>query len=147
MVILGILAAMAAPSFFVRDAFDSRGFYDQIISTLRYAQKTAIAQHQFVCVAFPANNGITLTYGPDNTCASGTLGSPSGTPYPLVSNNATFAPVPATGLSFDCLGRPRGVNAPLGVCGDLAGVLAANQLVQVQGAPLITIEAETGYVH
>lgn len=146
-VILGILAAMAAPRFFDRNTFESRGFYDQVISTLRYAQKAAIAQHRFVCVSFPANNSVTLTYGTDNTCASGTLASPSGTPYPLTSSNATFSSFPAVGFSFDCLGRLRSIGPPVGVCGDSIGVLAVNQAVQVQDAPLITIEMETGYVH
>lgn len=49
-VILGIISAVAAPRFFDRNVFESRGFYDQVISTLRYAQKIAIAQRTSVCV-------------------------------------------------------------------------------------------------
>ena len=37
MIIAGILAAMALPRFFDRNIFESRGFHDQVISTLRYA--------------------------------------------------------------------------------------------------------------
>jgi MSHA pilin protein MshC len=147
MIIVGIMAAIVAPRFFNTNTFQSRGFADQVQATLRYAQKEAIAQRRFVCVSFLANNSITLTYGTDNTCASGTLASPSGTAYPLTSNNAIFSPVPAAGFSFDCLGRPRTINAPVGACGDANGVLVANQTVQVQNATLITIERETGYVH
>ena len=50
MVIIGVLAAVAAPRFSQRSSFDSRGFYDQALSTLRYAQKIAIAQRRTVCV-------------------------------------------------------------------------------------------------
>lgn len=132
MVILGIIATVAAPRFFDRNTFDSRGFYDQIISTLRYAQKAAIAQHRFVCASFPANNSVTLTYGATNACADGTLASPSGDPYPLTSNQASFTAIPLA-FSFDALGKPS---------------FATQTSIAVNGyATPILIEAETGYVH
>ena len=133
-VIIGILAAVTAPRFFTRSVFDSRGFYDQVISTLRYAQKSAIAQRGFVCVAFSANS-VTLTTG--TTAACGTpLAGPTGTaPYTVSSSQTTFsggvAPLPAT-FYFDALGRA--VSPP--------------GSISVDGyASSITIEAETGYVH
>jgi MSHA pilin protein MshC len=131
MVIAGVLAAMLAPRFFGRSVFESRGFYDQVVSTLRYAQKTAIAQHRFVCVSFPDNSSITLKYGTDNTCAGGTLASPSETPYPLTNSNASFTATPVA-FNFDALGRP-----------SASGVIAVSGYT---AAP-ITVEAETGYVH
>lgn len=140
MVIMGVLAALAAPRFFVRDAFDSRGFYDQTLSTLRHAQKIAIAQHRLVCVAFAANS-ITLTIdsntpadGACNAAAaipSGNLTSPGGvTPYVVnAPTGITYAPVPA-GFTFNALGRP-----------------SAGRIISVNGyATVITVEAETGYV-
>jgi MSHA pilin protein MshC len=133
MIIAGVLAAVAIPLFFDNNAFQSRGFYDQVISTLRYAQKAAIAQHRFVCVSFPANNSVTLTYGTTNACADGTLASPSGTSYPLTSSNASFANPQPTAFSFDALGKPS---------------FATSQSITVSGyANSITVEAETGYVH
>ncbi|MEK7810720.1 MAG: prepilin-type N-terminal cleavage/methylation domain-containing protein, partial [Pseudomonadota bacterium] len=44
MVIVGILAVVALPRFFDKNTFDSRGYADQVISTLRFAQKVAVAQ-------------------------------------------------------------------------------------------------------
>ena len=131
-VIMGILAAMAAPRFFDRNVFDSRGFYDQVISTLRYAQKAAIAQHRFVCVSFPANNSITVTYGTTNSCVDGTLASPSGDPYPLINRQTSFSGgVPPAPFYFDALGKP-----------------SARQDISVSDyATHIIVEAETGYVH
>lgn len=41
--IAGILAAVAAPRFFERSAFDERGYYDELASALRYAQKLSVA--------------------------------------------------------------------------------------------------------
>ena len=138
-VILGILAAVAAPRFFDRNVFDSRGFYDQVKSTVRYAQKSAIAQRRFVCVTFPANNQISLSYGTTNACADGVLASPSGDSYPLVSKNATFNPTPG-GFGFSALGRP--VNAA-GVALTVAPIIT----VRDYEATPIRVEVETGYVH
>lgn len=130
MIIVGIMAAVALPKLFERGTYDSREFYDQVKATLRYAQKAAIAQHRFVCVAFPANNSVTLTFGSDSSCASGTLASPTGTAYPLTSSQAAFTSIPAN-FNFDALGRA-----------------SAGSTITVSGySPSITVEQETGYVH
>lgn len=129
MVIVGILAVAALPRFFDRNVFDSRAYYDQVISTLRYAQKTAIAQHRFVCVAFTASS-ITLTYGATNACGSD-LTSPAGvTPYTVTA--------------------PSGVTLSNGVdfYFDALGKASAAQDIAVSGyATRIFVVAETGYVH
>lgn len=137
MVILGVIAAIAAPRFFSRNTFDSRSFYDQAISTLRYAQKAAIAQRRFVCVAFTANS-ITLTAGATAACGANLTGPTGLSPHLVSSSNASFATTPAA-FSFDALGRPR----------DAAGVvLTVQQSITVAGyATPIRIEGETGYVH
>lgn len=129
MVILGVIAAIAMPRFFERGGFDSRSFYDQTLSTLRYAQKAAIAQRRFVCVAFTANS-ITLTTGTPPVCGTN-LAGPTGTaPYQISSNTSSFAATP-TAFNFDALGRAS---------------LAQN--ITVSGyATTIAVEAETGYVH
>ena len=129
MVIVGILAVVAAPRFFDRNTFDSRGFYDQTISTLRYAQKAAVAQHRFVCVAFSANS-ITLTYGATAACGSD-LTSPAGqTPY-IITAPSGVTLSGGTSFNFNALGKA-----------------SAAQSITVSGyATPITVEAETGYVH
>jgi len=128
MVIAGVLASFALPYFTDRAKFNSRGFHDQVISTLRYAQKAAIAQNRFICVAFTANS-IAVNYGNDNTCASGVLASPSGTPYPIENSNISVAST-QNPLWFDALGKPQ-----------------ASAVITVQNTAPITIELETGYVH
>lgn len=143
--IMGILAAIAVPRFFGRDVFESRGFHDQVMAALRFAQKTAIAQHQFVCVNFPDARSVTLSTGPSNACGT-PLSDPAGSAaYAISSSQSAFAPLPAA-FSFDCLGRPRDV-AGTATCGNAAGILAANQTLQVQNATAIVVEQETGYVH
>jgi MSHA pilin protein MshC len=129
-VIAGILAAVAAPRFFEVDVFRSRGFADEVKASLRYAQKIAIAQRRFVCVAFTADR-VTLTTGPTAACGTA-LQSPTGDASYVINApaNTEFAAVPE-GFNFNALGRP-----------------SAGQVINVTGATnAITIEAETGYVH
>ncbi|MDD5329908.1 MAG: type II secretion system protein [Sulfuricella sp.] len=137
MVIVGVLAATAIPRFFNRGDFDARSFSDQTLSILRYAQKSAIAKHRFVCATFTANS-VALTFGATAACGAG-LAGPDGQPAPyfVASANASFTATPAA-LSFDALGRTY----------DAAGVaLAADRVMSVNGlATTITVEAETGYV-
>ena len=130
-VILSILSIIAIPKFFDNSVFQARGFADQVLATLRYAQKTAIAQHRLVCVNLTSTT-LTLTIAANNgntSCslavnlpdrASNTLTAPSG-----ITLN------PATSLNFNALGQ---VNAPANIT--ISGVATA-----------ITVEAETGYVH
>lgn len=138
MVIVGILAVSALPRFFDKNTFDSRGFYDQTISTLRYAQKLAIAQRRFVCVAFAANS-ITLTYDAvapgvahtAATCPGTALTSSTGiTPYTVTAPGGVTLSGYAD-FNFSALGKP-----------------SAAQSILVSDYPTaITVETETGYVH
>ena len=130
MVIIGILAVAVAPRFLGVSVFQSRGFADQVQASLRYAQKEAIAQHQFVCVAFTGNS-VTLSIGTTAACGTPLL-SPTGGPYAITAPaGITFAAVP-TSFSFNALGQPIPNPPPIYISG------ATNA---------ITIEAETGYVH
>lgn len=138
MVILGIVAAVAYPRFSSRNVFDSRGYYDQAISTLRFAQKLAIAQRRFICVAFAANS-ITLTYDPvapgathsGASCPGLPMTSPAGvTPFTITAPTPEVTLSGYSNFSFDALGRP-----------------SAAQTIAVSGYGTLTVEAETGYVH
>lgn len=131
-VIIGIMSAVAIPRMFDRGVYDSRGFYDQTLATIRFAQKSAIAKRRFVCVTFPADNSITLTHGATVACADGTLLGPAGTNYPIVNTRTTYTSVPAA-FSFNALGSPTPQNIPN---------------ILVNGYPIaISVERETGYVH
>ena len=133
--IVGILAAIAVPRFFDRNTFDSRGFYDQAIAALRYAQKVAVAEHRNVCVTFTPNS-IVLTQVAGGAACPGTapgnnlLNPANGSPYSVSSSNASLSGF--SNFSFNSLGQP-----------------SAPQTISVSGytvAP-IRVEAETGYVH
>ena len=138
--IAGFLAIMAFPRFIDRFVFERQGFYDQVVSTLRYAQKAAIAQRRFVCVAFTANS-ITLSYDAtppgmtytSATCPGLALAGPGGqSSYTVSSSSAAFVVTPAA-FYFDALGRPS---------------VGSRQTISIASVTSpIHVEAETGYVH
>jgi MSHA pilin protein MshC len=131
MVVVGILAIAVLPRFFDANVFKSRGFADQVQASLRYAQKEAIAQHQFVCAAFTTNS-VTLSTGATSACGTPLL-SPTGGQYQVTAPaGISFAAVPS-GFSFNALGQPNP---------------NAKQTISISGtANSIIVEAETGYVH
>jgi MSHA pilin protein MshC len=140
--IVGILAVAAIPRFFDRSTFDSRGFYDETLAALRYAQKTAIAQRRNVCITFAVNQvalSIANASGGNEACPQA-LASPTGvSPFIVTprSSGISFSSLPAS-FHFDALGRPR----------DASNAAAPLQTFQVTGLALnITVEPETGYVH
>jgi len=117
LIIVGILAVAVLPRFFTVSDFEDRGSADQVKSLLRFAQKTAIAQHQNISVAIsgnaPSSNcTITLT-GTTLTCAVKSA----------VTGGGTY--------TFDALGRP----------------VPNTQSTLSIGGTTLTIEQETGYVH
>lgn len=140
MVIIGIIAAVAAPRLFDSNVFQSRGFADQVKASLRYAQKVAIAQHRFVCVDISSN---TVTLNIDTTPISSAHTVATCPASPVVTSNMTLpeggayrisrsgATVDNAYFNFDALGRPS----------------APQPGIAVGGVTLpIIVEVETGYV-
>ena len=130
LVILGILAAYAAPRLFNMDDFNARGFHDETLSLLRYAQKTAIAQRRTVCVTLNAT-GVTLTIFADNPAIGTCAAAP-----PL---EPTAPPRGGTGL----VGTPAAFQfTPLGSTDQATAVS-----ITITNSTPITVEANTGYVY
>lgn len=132
-VILGLLAAVVGPRFVGRDAFESRGFYDEAQLVVRYAQKTAIAWRRpvFVCVTATAVSAGTVS-GCGTPVAHPVTGNPLTTTAP---SGVTLTPA---SFSFDGGGRPN-PNAQVTIA--FASTIAGDSARQ------IVVEAETGYVH
>jgi len=140
LLLLGILAVFVTPRFFDRNFYESRGFYDEVLSVLRYAQKAAIAQRRNVCVQFSATT-VTLTIAsatgaaaPCNTELAGptavrpySVTAPSGTQFANTSNS----PATPTDFTFNALGQ-----ASIGQTFRISGFGQDINVVQ-----------ETGYVH
>ena len=138
MIILGILAATAAPRL-SNSGFDERRLRDEAVAALRYAQKTAIASRQMTCAVFADNAHLavhieTSPGAGDCTTTGPVLNGPTGEALAVTALRGTsFSAFPAGWITFDGLGRPAGM-APIAVNG-------------LSPALTITIETETGYVH
>lgn len=148
-VLLGVLSVFAAPRLFNSQDFYAKGFHDETMAYLRFAQKTAIAQRRTVCVTFGANS-LTLaaalnapTAAAANAdCATATTNfrGPKGESPPSLTakGTVTYTATP-TALNFNGLGQP---TTSAGV------VLTAARTLQVNGAAKpITVEFDSGYVH
>lgn len=127
-VMLGVLAVFAAPRILNTGDFSARGFHDETLSLLRYAQKTAIAQRRTVCVSLNAN-GVSLTMDtnspPDGVCDA--------TP--------TMPNIPKGGLGL--AGTVAAFQfTPLGSTNQAAAIG-----ITIANSTSITVEADTGYVH
>lgn len=133
-VIIGVLAVAAIPRMFDRSTFESRGFYDETLSALRYAQKSAIAQRRTVCATF-TNASLTLTIASTTgatTCNTNLASPTGGNPFSVTprSSGIAYTATP-TNFTFNALGQA-----------------SSTQTILVNGATgSIIIEQDTGYVH
>lgn len=157
-VVVGILAAFAAPRFMQNETFDARTFTDQNLSMLRYAQKLAIAQNRPV-FALLNGNRIALCFQVACATADRVLapaGANSGSVATVTAcgntgtwfcegrpNNVSYTPASAV-FYFNALGRPFAT-------GDIEPVSSFGRLnIAIGGGGItrtIVVEAETGYVH
>ncbi len=137
--IAGLLALVAIPRFTGTDSFASRGFFDQALETVRFAQKTSVAWRTQIFVCVTANSvtasavagcGTPLVHPVTGAALSAT--APSGVSLSLVSFSFT-QPTPT-----QAGGRP----SP-----DAQVVIAVTSTIAGDPARQIVVERETGYVH
>jgi len=102
--LVGFIAAVAAPRFFGKSAFEERGVYDEVIAAARYAQKLAITNRCTVRLTLNSN-GFTIR---QSTSASvcGTGADTLAVPHPGQCRS------PAAGNNYDC-NTPAGVSITL----------------------------------
>ena len=154
--IVGILAVAVVPRFFETSDFEARGYYDTVTNTLRYAQKTAIAQRRVVYAKLDTATGqISLCFANHATVAcSSDVRKPTGeTPYVVnVPSGVTLAlsSAPANNtLFFDSLGRPYASSDS--VPSETSSTSSFSTLtVTISGggqARTFTVERESGYVN
>jgi MSHA pilin protein MshC len=137
MVLLGVMAAFLTPQLNTKD-FDARGFHDETLALLRCAQKAAIAQRRTVCVSFTSGSAaLSVATAPASSNCDGNLTGPKGeTPAQVTAPaDVAYQAVPAGAFWFSALGQP--------------SQALALQVTQggVAAGPVITVEADTGYVH
>ncbi|MGA9032234.1 MAG: GspH/FimT family pseudopilin [Sulfuricaulis sp.] len=131
-VIIALIAAVSGPLFFDVDVFRQRGFFEETLSTLRYAQKYAVATGCPVRVQTTAT-GFTL-YRPANAaaCAAGPYNTPIADPS---GNAATFTRTAPPGVTLSVHNFTFAAD----------GSASANQSINV-GGTTFQVVAATGFV-
>jgi len=135
MVLVGILTAVAMPRILGSNVMAGTAWRQQIVSALRYAQKSAVSHRRLVC----ANVGaklvtLTIAQSPGGACGPA-LPSPDGSPYSTSDNN-----VAATGAIGTIYFQPDGQITNNGG----APLVAAT--ISITGEQNIRIDGVTGHV-
>lgn len=137
-VMLGILSATALPTFFDKNTFAERAFFDDTLNAVRYAQKLAVATGCKVKVSISSDR-YTLTRQGDSSSASCTGGST----YSLAVSH------PSSGAS-NYSGIESGVtltSSPSFFIFDALGTVSTDATLTVDGSKTISVIAETGFVY
>jgi MSHA pilin protein MshC len=136
--IVGILAAVSGPLFFNVQTFQERGFFDETLSAMRYAQKYAVASHCTVRVTFGANGFALDRPAAAAACTSGPFGTPLEDPS---GNAATFTRTAPSGITL----TTTPATATIDFTASGAASLAAPVVVTIGGRSFQVIPA-TGFV-
>lgn len=150
LIIIGLLAAVAGPRFFDLDVFHARGFYDEVLSALRYAQRTAIAQRRVVYVRLDTTS-VSACYANTFPCTAPAdqVPGPYGEKPFSVNAGSGVSLAPVTTLFFDALGRPHNGTDPVPTSQINTSTFTANLTISLTGGGdtrTVTVERETGYV-
>lgn len=131
LVVMGVLAVVVIPRFW-GSTFDDARFFDESITALRYAHRSALTMQRTVCVALTGTT-ITLTYDAaygGATCPGANLPRPDGaSPYLVTAPG---------GGGF--------IGAPVSFQFDRVGTPSIAQTLTMSGGQII-IEPLTGHVH
>ena len=136
-VILGIVAAFAAPRFFDDRTFLQRGYYEELAAALKYSQKLAVASGCHVQVVIDsagyrarqqAAQGDTCDTG-DTTWATNVVLADGDLLAGAMPSGIVLSPLVTT-VTFDALGRPDP---------------AADQDIDI-GPFTLTVRADSGFI-
>ncbi len=118
-VIVGVLAATAAPTFFDNQPFAERGYADELASTLRFARRVAVASECRVAVSINPGGYTVNQHATFGNCASGTTWNtpvrrPDGRPL-SGTTPADVTVTPALLVVFNADGSIAGAPSPLAI--------------------------------
>ncbi len=137
LLLVGILSAVAFPRFFHPSDYQQRGFYDEVASAVRYAQKFAVASG---CDVQVSTAGGTYALHQRATCANGSFNRTVSRP----AGSGPFTGTAPGGISFTASPSTFYFNA-LGQTIDPATGAVAPATVTV-GGRTFTVVGESGYV-
>ena len=135
-VILATIGMLAGPRFFDNDAFDERGYYDELASALRYAQKVAVASGCRVAVDITVN-----TYALSQQAPLGGHCDPADAGFPVAVRLSTGDVV--AGTAPGSITTAPSITIVYGALGQTN--LAADQVISV-GSRALTVDASSGLV-
>lgn len=137
LILVGILAVVALPRLDGAQDFGALAFRDRVATSLRYAQKSAVAKRRMVCATVAAGT-LTLTMASTfgGACDTAMTG-PDGANPAAVSPSAAVVLAPAGTLHF----QPSGA-----ITSDAAGTVSATGTITVTGQADINLRGATGYV-
>jgi MSHA pilin protein MshC len=133
-VLLGILSFFAGARLSDRNSANARGFADQVASTLRFAQKAAIAQRRNVYVNIDTGTRRVRACLDAATACATPLASPAGGALDVTGASGVTLTSSSSQFSFDALGRPS---------------FASNLTLTTSASGLtfsVIVETESGYV-
>jgi len=107
-VLLSILSVFALSSLFDQDEFAARGFFDDTVNAVRFAQKLAISTGCEVQVTISAAGYQMSQKGPPD-CATGAfiaVKNPANRGNNYLNLNSGFSLSPVTSITFDARGIP-----------------------------------------
>jgi MSHA pilin protein MshC len=141
-VLVGVLAAFVMPKVMAALSIRDGAWHDEVLSTMRYAQKSSVAHRRLVCASV-GSASITLTMAaanPATTCGSSLLGMDGSAAFASTSNSSAATTVSPAGdgkIYFQPDGR---------VTSDGAGNTALTRTISMSGADDVTVNGETGHV-
>lgn len=145
MVVLGILSAVALPRIMDNRAFIGAAFNADVVSALRYAQKSAVSHRRLVCATLTPTT-VTLSMAalnPATTCAT-VLPSPDGTLYQSKDGSIQAISYPGYPAPWLLYFQPAGT-----ITSDGAGLTIYSAVnITITGRPTtpIKVQGATGYV-
>lgn len=133
-VLLGILATAVLPRFFSTSVYDERFLFDQLRSTMRYAQKAAVASGCQIRLQISSNAFSLLR---DDNCLTSTT--------PTFSNAPVLHPG-GDNEAFNRTGLPAGITLPsLQLTFLPDGQVDSDASITV-GTRIITVNGSTGFI-
>lgn len=149
LVIIGVMSVIAGSKFFSATDYNRRVYYDEILNSIRYARKLAVATNSHIQVNLTSSSLTLLTRTEGASCAAATF-------YPTAPNVAIIDPATRTTgyvktapgqvtLNFSAANWPIYFNG-LGqaLLASNCSVLSSASTVQIVNGNTITVTGETG---
>jgi MSHA pilin protein MshC len=147
LVIVGVMAVVAGPKFFSTIDYDRRVYYDEVLNSIRYARKLAVATNGHIQVDLTSTNITLRKRSEGSNCTTGTTFDEIVDPANRASGYVKTAPGSITlifsanwPIYFNGLGQALRVSD----CTVLPN--GANGTVMVVGGDTVTVTGETGFV-